>query len=312
MIPPAQDPFERLRASCVRVLGAQPGCGFPIAPGWLVTCLHVVGRGASVGDEIAVCAWRQTPRATTFRHKSAENDLALLEDPSVRASAAVLGEEPPRLDELLRGIGFPVVDGRSEFDVFTVHYEGETRLRDPAADMDLALLKLKCGGIDYGFSGGPLWSPRTGQVVGVTRLSKNPGSPDGGWAVPAAYVRALCRDAGIALARVPAAAATPDMTRRISDLLLALPKWNSRRDRTAFLERALGRSHRILQEVELEGSASQVAWDIAKACEDYPEPPPNGLSPRCALLVEIRVRFGPSSKRDTEIVELRAMLGCAA
>jgi hypothetical protein len=114
---------------------------------------------------------------------------------------------------------------------------------------------------------------------------------------------------GIAPEARPASPPEP-VTARIRDLLLKLPGWTSARSRQTFIEVALGRRHRVLDEVEWEGDARQLAWDIAKTCEDYPEPTASGLSPLCALLAAIPLEFGRHPPRDEEIADLQRRLRC--
>ncbi|EXJ15393.1 hypothetical protein D779_1489 [Imhoffiella purpurea] len=296
-------------------MGAQPGCGFSVAPGWLLTCAHVVGRAAALGRDIEVYPWGRAPRTLVLRHLRGDLDLALLEDPEGVSVSAVFGGDPQR-DQLLVGIGFPVRDQRPELDDFTARFEGITQLHDRTTGGELRLIKLKQGLIDYGFSGGPLIQATTGRVIGVTRLSQDTRLDLGGWAVPAEAVRAFCEDVGVTLAppgplqtEVLEAPAKPPVE-RLRDLLLGLPRWNDRRDRLGFVEIALGRRHPILHEVEWEGSARQLAWDLARACEDYPEPTETGRSPACALLEAIPREFGRSPVRDREIQALSALLDC--
>jgi hypothetical protein len=312
----AESLIARLRGQCVRVIGRQPGCGFAVAPGWLITCAHVVGREAPLGRNFEVRPWQGASRMVVLRHLAGDTDLALLADPGADGAAAVFDGEPRR-DELLVGIGFPVREQQPELDDFTAHFEGITLTLDTATGRELRLMKLKQGLIDYGFSGGPLIQTRTGRVVGVTRLSQDTRLDLGGWAVPADTVRAFCQDAGVGLAPPeacqPAGGEAPARppTERMRDLLLGLPGWNSRRRRLSFVEIALGRGHRVLDHVEWEGDAAQLAWDLAKACEDYSEPTPSGLSPACALLAAIPREFGQSQARDGEIRALGALLACS-
>jgi hypothetical protein len=158
---------------------------------------------------------------------------------------------------------------------------------------------------------------RTGQVVGVTCLSRDTGSDLGGWAVPADAVAALCRAADVLLSP-PAAdpsvpeAPDPQLLGRIRDLLIELPGWGSARRRKSFVAAALGKRHRVMDEVEWEGGARQLAWDLPSACEDFPEPTATGLSPLCALLAAIPAEFGPRPERDRAIAALRILLQCPA
>jgi hypothetical protein len=157
---------------------------------------------------------------------------------------------------------------------------------------------------------------RTARVVGVTRLSRDTRNDLGGWAIPARELVALCRAEGIQLP-VPASApstasgeATQQTLERIRDLLIGLPGWTSRRRRQSFFALALGKRHRVLGEVEWEGGARQLAWDVASACEDFPEPTASGLAPLCALLLAIPAEFGPQPARDAEIAALCQLLQC--
>jgi hypothetical protein len=305
--------IERLRASCVRVMGRRPGCGFPVAPGRLVTCAHVVGREIPPGRPIALHPWHHPAREATLERLHAGSDLALLSDPAAGAPVAEFGRELA-LDDPVLGIGFPVFDGRAELDQFTAEYEGETHARDLDSGGERRLLKLKAGQIERGFSGGPLLNRRTGRIVGVTRLSRDAGNDLGGWAIPVDEVLALCAAAGVPLPHVATpptpAEPAPGTLERMRDLLLGLPGWERARRRHGFVAMALGRRHRVMGEVDWEGGARQLAWEVACACEDYPEPTPTGLSPLCALLAAIPREFGPQPERDPELAALRTLLRC--
>ncbi len=77
------------------------------------------------------------------------------------------------------------------------------------------------------------------------------------------------------------------------DLLRALPRWTSDRYRRSLAEQALGKRHRVIDEVTWEGAgARQLAWDLPSACEDFPDPTPSGLAPLCALLEIVREELG--------------------
>jgi hypothetical protein len=123
--------IDQLRAGCVRVMGKQPGCGFGVAPEWLLTCAHVVGRQTPEGERIELRPWRDPKRWTTLRRLAGARDLALLHDPAATAPA-VSFDDDLRLGDPLTGIGFPVIAGQAERDQFTAEYEGETHTRDAA------------------------------------------------------------------------------------------------------------------------------------------------------------------------------------
>ena len=98
------------------------------------------------------------------------------------------------------------------------------------------------------------------------------------------------------------------------DLLRALPRWTSDRFRRSLAEQALGKRHRVIEELEWDGAGAKLlAWDLPSACEDYPEPAPSGLAPLCALLEVVREELG---RTDGDLVKriaaLRDRLQCAA
>jgi hypothetical protein len=145
MAPVQIDPLiERARTGCLRIMGKQPGCGFAVAPQWLLTCAHVVGRNAPEGSRIALHPWSGAAREGILYPLPAGSDLALLRDPAATDPAGTLDGDL-RLGDPLAGIGFPVTGGQVELDQFTAEYEGETHSRDAATGAELRLLKLKVG-----------------------------------------------------------------------------------------------------------------------------------------------------------------------
>jgi len=97
------------------------------------------------------------------------------------------------------------------------------------------------------------------------------------------------------------------------DLLRALPRWTSERYRRRLAEQALGKGHRVMKEVEWAlAGASDIAWDLPSACEDFPEPTPSGLSPLCALLEVCREDLGRGNDALLKkIAFLQERLQCA-
>lgn len=299
MLPAADQEITALRAACVRVLGARPGCAFPPAAGWLVTCAHVVGRDRAPGSRVAVEPWQGNPRETVLRQLDGDLDLALLEDPLGPALPLRL-RAPPALGADLIGIGFPVRDGRPELDQFAAAYEGETRYRS-AAGTERGLLKFQCGQVEYGFSGGPLVAE--GTLCGVIRLSRDVRADLGGWAIPVGDLSAFCAAAGVRLPPLdrpgPAGA---DLPVRLRDLLLALPGWNERRRRRNFVTLALW-GQPMLQQIDLDGSGAEVAADLVRVGLEE-----GRAGPLIALLAAIPREFGTQPRRDGEIAALLGLL----
>ncbi|MBV5348027.1 trypsin-like peptidase domain-containing protein [Lamprocystis purpurea] len=299
----AVDPgLAALRAACVRVMGARPGCGFPPAPGWLVTCAHVVGRDTALGSLIACVPWQGAPRAAVLRHLDGDLDLALLHDPDGPAPALRLGAPPDPGADLI-GIGYPVRDDQPEFDQITGHYEGETS-RQPAAGGTRTMLKFKDSQIEPGFSGGPLFAPGRGTVIGVIRWSRDVRTALGGWAIPTHDLIDCCAAAGVPIAPSgPAAPPVGNLPARLRDLLLALPGWSQTRRRRQFITLALWQQP-ILNRIDLDGTPTDVAADLAVACLEQGGPDADGYTPLLALLAAVPSEFGPQAARDQVIAEI--------
>jgi hypothetical protein len=103
----------------------------------------------------------------------------------------------------------------------------------------------------------------------------------------------------------------PALLIRLRHLLIALPRWNDRRRRRAFLNGALW-GHPVLQEIDLDGPGVDVAADLVAICLERDEPTSAGQAQLCALLVAIAREYGDNSARDLEIKELSAALNCRA
>ena len=299
----ADQGLAALRAACVRVMGARPGCGFPPAPGWLVTCAHVVGRDTALNSPIECVPWQDAARAAVLRHLDGDLDLALLHDPDATAPARALRlGAPPEPGADLIGIGYPVRDNQPEFDQITGHYEGETS-RQPAGGGTRTMLKFKDSQIEPGFSGGPLFAPSRGTVIGVIRWSRDVRTDLGGWAIPAHDLIDCCAAAGIPIAPLgPAAPTAGNLPARLRDLLLALPGWSQAR-RRQFVTLALWQQP-ILNRIDLDGTPANVAADLAVACLEQGAPDADGQAPLRALLAAVPSEFGPQSSRDQVIAEI--------
>ncbi len=179
------------------------GSGVLVAPGWVLSCAHVVegldrvsvvpDRGAAAeGDApLAVTGWVRA-RSDTRPDVSATAfwpfpDLAAieLEDWSDHLFAPLVLAEPLRTGES-HAWGF----GRRE--------AGVAAVGSPASFVYVGLegdgfLSLKAGDAPPGLSGAPLVCPARRGVVGVMSVSRNPSDARGGWASPAA---ALAGDQG--------------------------------------------------------------------------------------------------------------------
>ncbi|MCX5145455.1 trypsin-like peptidase domain-containing protein [Streptomyces sp. NPDC048550] len=183
------------------------GSGFFIAPGWVLTCAHVVGEGGAavrlVGRELGITFSSGADGATgtvtgrvecvlperleerrPARHALWDlPDLALVRvlAPITHACVRLTDRARPRLDEVAyfgctEDLGTPEITGRT------------TRLRGTAA----AGAALRLGGddeIEPGMSGGPVVDLARGEVVGVVKARRHTGG--GGLAVSVVQLRTL-------------------------------------------------------------------------------------------------------------------------
>ncbi|GGT05708.1 hypothetical protein GCM10010286_33650 [Streptomyces toxytricini] len=186
------------------------GSGFFVAPGWVLTCAHVVGEGGAavrlVGREIGI-TFSSGPRTTgtvtgrvecvlperleerrPARHALWDlPDLALVRvlAPVSHACVRLTDRARPRLDEVAyfgctEDLGIPEITGRT------------TRLRGTAAG-GAALRLGDDDEIEPGMSGGPVVDLGRGEVVGVVKARRHTGG--GGLAVSVVQLRTLPLDA---------------------------------------------------------------------------------------------------------------------
>ncbi|MGW7434959.1 VMAP-C domain-containing protein [Streptomyces sp. NPDC054849] len=183
------------------------GSGFFIAPGWVLTCAHVVGEGGAAvrltGREVGITFSSGTGGATgtvtgrvecVLPERLEERrpglralwdlpDLALLRvlAPVSHACVWITDRSRPRFDEVAyfgctEDLGTPEITGRT------------TRLRGTAGNG----AAIRLGGddeIDPGMSGGPVVDLARGEVVGVLKARRHTGG--GGLAVSIVQLRTL-------------------------------------------------------------------------------------------------------------------------
>lgn len=182
-----------LRACTVRVTGGpMPGAGFFVAPGRVLTCVHVIGDSADlmvrwerddrpvlevpVSARTAVLEDRGRPIPALDRDYP---DIAVLEVEGIgdHPCVGIDPEWPSREDDFLV-FGYPQEGGAVQLTPARLAYRG-THGNAPTAYMDLASDTIKPG-----MSGAAVLNLRSGRVCGVVVASKNPASPDGALAIP--------------------------------------------------------------------------------------------------------------------------------
>jgi hypothetical protein len=157
------------------------GTGFFVAPGWILTCAHVVREAQ--GQEIAV-RWQQEhwAQAVVEQLWPAPDDLALLRvmpptnanPPCVYLDEAVESRDPLYL------FGYPDQDFPNGCPV-TFGCEGLT-------GDDPALIKFALGQVRPGMSGSPLLNQRTGRVCGMVKFTRDRSFDLGGGAIPTTVI----------------------------------------------------------------------------------------------------------------------------
>ena len=190
---------RQLRRFVVRIVtpdgAAACGSGVLVAPGWVLTCAHVVEDLDAVrvipdqraaADSAPAPSWvaAQVRGRSEARDASSTSvfwpfpDLALLElnGWTDHVCAPLTTEEPGRAGEA-HAWGF----GRREEGVTAVGSAASFRYVGVDGD---GYLQLKAGDAPPGLSGAPLVCPQRRAVVGVMSVSRDPGDARGGWAGP--------------------------------------------------------------------------------------------------------------------------------
>ena len=164
--------LEQLTEVCtVRIRTSGPkhghGTGFFIAPGYIITCAHVVRHVAE--REIFVLArknGREAP-AKLVHSFLPEVDLAILQVNSKFTSSCVyIGNDINSRDHCFT-FGYTDLEyGNPDGDPVTLECEG-------LAGKQRTVIKLKGGQVRPGLSGAPLLNLRTGKVCGVIRTTRD-------------------------------------------------------------------------------------------------------------------------------------------
>ena len=184
---------DLLRGCTVRVTGGPaPGAGFFVAPGKVLTCVHVIGESdalvvrwerdgqptleARVCGRVAVLADRGRPIPALDRDYP---DIAVLEIGGLEGHPCVrIDPEWPSQEDRFQVFGYPEEGGAVRLTPARLTYRG-THGTFPAAYLDLASDTIKPG-----MSGAAVLNLRSGAVCGVVVASKHPAHPDGALAIP--------------------------------------------------------------------------------------------------------------------------------
>ena len=184
---------DLLRGCTVRVTGGpMPGAGFFVAPGMVLTCVHVIGDSAALvvrweRDGQSVLEARVSGRAAVLADRGRPipaldrdyPDIAVLEIGGLDGHPCVrIDPEWPSLEDSFLVFGYPEEGGTVQLTPARLTYRG-THGRSPTAYLDLASDTIKPG-----MSGAAVLNLRSGAVCGVVVASKHPARPDGALATP--------------------------------------------------------------------------------------------------------------------------------
>ena len=183
---------DLLRACVVRVTGGPAsGAGFFIAPGRVVTCVHVVGnsqaltvrweRDGHAGADFAVSGvLRLADRGRPIPDLDCDYpDIAVLTVAGISGHPCVAIDTGwPGTADAFQTFGYPSEGGAVLLTPARLNYRG-LRGNWPALFLDLGWDTIKGG-----MSGAPVLNLRTGGVSGVVVASRDPRQPSGALAVP--------------------------------------------------------------------------------------------------------------------------------
>lgn len=188
--------FERLITSClvrVSIGGRYAGTAFSVAPGWLLTCAHVVGEGATelglsfAGRDLELAGKPKLIPAECGSHDNwAFPDLALLPVWDGPQECVWLDDRVPMAGEPLiaRGFSRSTIDPNVQVDSLLVQVVGPSG----------RLIRVQGDEVVGGMSGSPVVSLQTGRVVGITKASRDTADVRGGWIIPIDVIREHLHD----------------------------------------------------------------------------------------------------------------------
>ena len=184
---------DLLRACTVRVTGGPaPGAGFFIAPGKVLTCVHVIGESTAlvvswerdgqptietpVTGRVAVLADRGRPYPAL---ECDYPDIAVLQFSGLDGHPCVrIDPDWPSREDSFQVFGYPKEGGAVQLTPARLTYRG-THSTSPTTYLGLASDTIKPG-----MSGAAVVNLRSEAVCGVVVASKNPAYPEGALAIP--------------------------------------------------------------------------------------------------------------------------------
>jgi S1-C subfamily serine protease len=144
------------------------GTGFFVADGQVLTAAHVVD-GCRRAEIVSPFVRRTQVRIAA---RDARHDIALLEAHAVRAPAALAIGRPTRNATRVFVLGYPASAGLLVPQETWGVLENSKLPRQPASLTDpRQQIWMEAGAVTHGYSGGPIFDPRSGKVVGIVRAT---------------------------------------------------------------------------------------------------------------------------------------------
>ncbi len=158
------------------------GTGFFVAPGWILTCAHVVQEAKGQPIQVRWQSQENWAQAVVQRSSPTPHDLALLRVtlPIDTNPPCVYLDEEIRSRDPLYLFGYPDQDFPNGCPA-TFSCEGLT-------GDDPLLIKFALGQVRPGMSGSPLLNQRTGKVCGIVKFTRDRTIDLGGGATPTSVI----------------------------------------------------------------------------------------------------------------------------
>lgn len=153
------------------------GTGFFVAPGWLLTCAHVVQNLEEQSVQVQWQNQENWAQAVIERSLPDPHDLALLRvvsSPDTIPPCVYLDDETVQARDLLSLFGYS--------QEFPKGCPAEFRCEGLTGD-EPAFIKFSTGQVQPGMSGSPLLNQRTGKVCGIVKFTRDSHFDLGGGAV---------------------------------------------------------------------------------------------------------------------------------
>lgn len=180
--------------------GCRGGSGFFVAPGYVVTCAHVVAdEGSSVivtwegMDYEGIVRFREPAGAAATRLVLGYPDLAVVQLAAPPDQPCVwlwLGDTIPDEDVPLYAVGYNTVysGGDPELAGLPLTAGGPQKLEGAT------LIRVKGDELPRGTSGGPIIDLTTGRVMAIVKTTRQANTPYGGVAIPLGVLRRVPRE----------------------------------------------------------------------------------------------------------------------